>query len=248
MSITISVAPALFEKHRLTLEGALRAIRERAYWSAYPEMPSGNTYRENAKSEGEAAFKAMLHADFPLDQPSSGQTVGAERSPYGFPLGVRYPKIDLDRTIEAARAALRTWREVSVRERAGVLLEALARLNARSFEIACAAMHTTGQGAAMAFQAAGPNAQDRGLEALAYAYEEISRVPERVLWEKPQGKHPPIRLEKRYRIVPRGVALVIGCSTFPTWNAYPGLFASLIAGTRSSSSRIPARFYRSRSR
>ena len=30
--------------------------------------------------------------------------------------------------------------------------------------------------------------------------------------------------------MPRGVALVIGCNTFPTWNAYPGLFASLVTG------------------
>ena len=29
---------------------------------------------------------------------------------------------------------------------------------------------------------------------------------------------------------PRGVALVIGCNTFPTWNTYPGLFASLACG------------------
>src|SRR5690606_22517304 len=33
-----------------------------------------------------------------------------------------------------------------------------------------------------------------------------------------------------FTIVPRGVALVIGCSTFPTWNGYPGLFASLATG------------------
>ena len=37
-------------------------------------------------------------------------------------------------------------------------------------------------------------------------------------------------MQKDYRIVPRGVALVIGCNTFPTWNAYPGLFASLVTG------------------
>ena len=30
--------------------------------------------------------------------------------------------------------------------------------------------------------------------------------------------------------MPRGVALVIGCNTFPTWNSYPGLFASLATG------------------
>ena len=37
-------------------------------------------------------------------------------------------------------------------------------------------------------------------------------------------------MEKRFRIVPRGVALVIGCCTFPTWNGYPGIFASLATG------------------
>ena len=30
--------------------------------------------------------------------------------------------------------------------------------------------------------------------------------------------------------MPRGIALVIGCNTFPTWNGYPGLFASLATG------------------
>ena len=37
-------------------------------------------------------------------------------------------------------------------------------------------------------------------------------------------------MEKRFRIVPRGVGLVIGCCTFPTWNGYPGFFASLATG------------------
>jgi phenylacetic acid degradation protein paaN len=50
-----------------------------------------------------------------------------------------------------------------------------------------------------------------------------------VLWEKP-AKPEPLRVEKTFRIVPRGTGLVIGCSTFPTWNAYPGLFASLVTG------------------
>ena len=37
-------------------------------------------------------------------------------------------------------------------------------------------------------------------------------------------------MEKRFEIVGRGVALVIGCGTFPTWNTYPGLFAALATG------------------
>ena len=82
----------------------------------------------------------------------------------------------------------------------------------------------------MAFQAGGPHAQDRALEAVAYAWDELRRVPAQALWEKPQGKNEPIRMEKHFRVVPRGVALVIGCCTFPTWNGYPGMFASLATG------------------
>jgi hypothetical protein len=37
-------------------------------------------------------------------------------------------------------------------------------------------------------------------------------------------------MSKTFHVVPRGVALVIGCNTFPTWNSYPGLFASLATG------------------
>jgi phenylacetic acid degradation protein paaN len=50
------------------------------------------------------------------------------------------------------------------------------------------------------------------------------------VWEKPQGKHPALRMKKHFDIVGRGVALVIGCATFPTWNTYPGLFAALATG------------------
>ncbi len=91
-------------------------------------------------------------------------------------------------------------------------------------------MHTTGQAFAMAFQAGGPHAQDRGLEAVAYAFQEMTRTPAQAVWTKPQGKAEPIVLEKHWRIVPRGVSLVIGCQTFPTWNSYPGLFANLATG------------------
>jgi hypothetical protein len=50
------------------------------------------------------------------------------------------------------------------------------------------------------------------------------------IWEKPQGKNPPLVLKKHFEIVGRGVALVVGCGTFPTWNTYPGLFAALATG------------------
>ena len=91
-------------------------------------------------------------------------------------------------------------------------------------------MHTTGQAFPMAFQAGGSHAQDRGLEAVASALRGDAPRPGVATWEKPQGKRPPLRMAKRFRIVPRGVSLLIGCATFPTWNGYPGLFASLATG------------------
>jgi phenylacetic acid degradation protein paaN len=51
-----------------------------------------------------------------------------------------------------------------------------------------------------------------------------------VRWEKPQGKRDPLVIDKTWRVKPRGVAVTIGVSTFPTWNGYPGIFASLVTG------------------
>jgi phenylacetic acid degradation protein paaN len=54
--------------------------------------------------------------------------------------------------------------------------------------------------------------------------------PERNHLEKPQGKNPAWVMKKHFEIVGRGVGLVVGCGTFPTWNTYPGLFAALSTG------------------
>lgn len=220
----------LFEKHRATLDGALSAIATRAYWTPYPEIPSGKIYGETANADGRAAFEAMLNRPFRLEQPACAGAVGAETSPYGLPLGITYPKPHVEALVSVAEGARPGWRKAGIEARVGVCLEILARLNRQSFLMAYAAMHTTGQGFAMAFQAAGPHAQDRGLEATAYAYAEMTRTPADARWEKPAGKGEPIRLAKTYTIVPRGVGLVIGVSTFPTWNAYPAIFADLATG------------------
>jgi phenylacetic acid degradation protein paaN len=224
------VSHPFFERHKALLDQALNAIRERGYWSAFPESPSPKVYGEGAAEAGKAAFDALLNKPFPLTLPAAKGTVGAERSPYGFPLGVTYPKIDLDGLFEAVGRAEAGWRKAGPEAWVGVSLEILVRINKRSFEIANAVMHTTGQAFVMAFQAAGPHAQDRGLEAVAYAWDEMRRVPAKAYWEKPQGKNEPLKMEKHYRVVPRGVGLVIGCNTFPTWNGYPGMFASLATG------------------
>ncbi len=122
------------------------------------------------------------------------------------------------------------WRDAGPEIRTAIGIEILTRINARSFEFAHAVMHTSGQAFVMAFQAGGAHAHERGLEAIAYAYDAMTQVPTSVSWEKARSKGEPQRLAKTFTIVPRGVALVIGCSTFPTWNSYPGFFASLVTG------------------
>ncbi len=220
----------LFEKHRTTLEGALTAIARRGFWSPYLEVPSPKVYGETANDDGKKALQARLGQRFELDQPGQKGWLASDRSPYGVALDVSYPVCEPAALIAAARAAMPAWRAIGVEGRTGVCLEILDRINKRSFEMSYAVMYTTGQGWMMAFQAGGPHAQDRGLEAVAYAYREMSFVPAESTWEKPQGKNPPLVMRKHFEIVGRGVALVIGCSTFPTWNTYPGLFAALATG------------------
>ncbi len=220
----------LLEKHRATLEGALSAIATRGYWSPYAEMPSPKLYGETAPEDGKRAFEAHLGKRFELEQPGQTGWHGGEVSPYGVALDVSYPVCEPEALIDAANAAAKSWQAVGADGRIGICLEILDRLNKQSFEIAHAVMMTSGQGWMMAFQAGGPHAQDRGLEAVTYAWREQSFVPTETTWEKPQGKNPALVMKKHYQIVGRGVGLVIGCGTFPTWNTYPGLFATLSTG------------------
>jgi phenylacetic acid degradation protein paaN len=226
------LADELFEQHRATLDAAVAATRSRGYYSAFPESPSPRVYGDTAAADGLAAFQRWLGSDFPLRTPGADEMVATEKSPFGLPLDVRYPRVTADGVpalLEAARAGMNPWRDAGVAGRVGVGLEILARLHARIFELANAVMHTSGQAFVMAFQAGGAHALDRALESIAYAYVEMTRVPRTAIWEKP-GRDAPIRMEKTFTVVPRGVSLVIGCNTFPTWNSWPGLFASLVTG------------------
>ncbi len=224
------MAADFFKTHQSTLDQALSSIQDRTFWSAYPENPSPRVYGETAAQDGQAAFDAYRDKAFPLTLEGAQGEVGSEQSPFGFDLGIRYPKVPVDQLLAQSQLALDSWRDAGPQAWVGVCLEILNRLNKRSFEIAHAVQHTTGQGFMMAFQAGGPHAQERALEAVAYAWQEMARIPGLVEWIKPQGKHDPIQMKKQFKVVPRGVGLVIGCSTFPTWNGYPGLFASLATG------------------
>ena len=221
-------AAELVARHRTTLDAALAAIRTREFFTHFPEQ--AKAYPPESAAAGKAWFDAALDGRSPLEQPGTDGYVGGERSPYGFELGISYPHADPDALLPAMAAGLAAWRDAGAEVRAAVCIEILSELNKASFEVAYAAMHTSGQAFGMAFQAAGPHAQDRGLEAVAYGYSALNAHVSHAVWEKPQGSRPPIRLAKKWLAVPRGIALVVGCNTFPTWNGYPGLFASLVTG------------------
>jgi len=226
----------LLDAHTGVLDEIRQALASRSWYSRYPESPSPRVYGETAAADGLAAHEAHLSRAYAAlsSQPTDGTFVGSEVSPYGPTLGVTYPALDLDAGLAAARAAMPAWRDAGPQVRAAVCVEIVDRINKRSFEIANAVMHTSGQPFVMSFQAGGPHAQDRAIEAVAAGLAEQERVPTSVLWEKPgrdrEGNPAPTRMQKDYRIVARGIGLVIGCNTFPTWNAYPGIFASLVTG------------------
>ena len=222
---------SLSVEYKTILNNAIRALHERTFFAQYPEHPSPKIYGETADEDGKSKFQATLNNKFEeLDQHHAEKWEGCEESPYTQePLGITYPSFSVETLIERASDTFEAWRKASPEDRAAVLIDSLEKIKGRFFEIAYATMHTTGQGYMMAFQASGPHASDRALEAIAAGYEELKRFPEEVLWDKPMGKYN-LRLHKSWRAVPKGIAVVIGCSTFPTWNSVPGIYASLVTG------------------
>lgn len=223
----------LFDKHRQTLEKAVDACEQRYSWTAYPESPSGKIHGKEIPAAALARFESLLGKPFDLEMPGIIGWVGEEISPLtGKALGIRYPKLDPDTAFAAVGRAQEAWSRAPIRERIGVCLEMLDRLGTSEslFLNAHATVHTAGQSFIMAFAGCGANALDRGLEALAYAYKALTDVPETATWERRFGAGPEARLEKRYRVMPRGIGVVVTCATFPQWNGYPAIMADLATG------------------
>lgn len=219
-----------FEQYKSILENALEALRNRHFFAQYPEMPSPSVYGEDAQTRGLQAFENQLNKPFDRLLQSGEWVASAEKSPYrNEPLGIQYPVLEVNQYVELSKNALQSWKKLSVEERTGILIECLERIKNHFYEIAFATMHTTGQAFMMSFQASGPHANDRALEAIAMGYHELTYFTSQTTWSKPMGKIT-VNLEKEFVAVPKGVALAIGCSTFPIWNTVPGMFASLITG------------------
>ncbi|SHI26143.1 aldehyde dehydrogenase family protein [Streptomyces sp. 3214.6] len=218
---------ALFDKHRHLLDRARAATADRTNWSAYDDAPpSGPADADRA----DAWLREQCGRPFPLDHPGTPRRQDDEVSPYtGEPLGISYPHATPDELIEAAEKAWEGWRTADAPVRVGVCLEICEQLFAANDRLAAAAMHTTGQSRGMSLAGSGTNALDRGLEAIAMAYEALRRTPSGAPWSRAFGRTT-VTLDKRYRVQPLGVAVVIACASFPAWNVYPALFANLATG------------------
>jgi len=220
-----------YQKHLPVLNQAIEACETRRYFSPFVESPSGKFHPEGAAAQGKENFDTYLGKPFELDQPGEIGRTGHEVSPYTQePLGIDYPKVDVDVVFDAAKTAMQSWKKIPFEERAGLCLEMAFELEKQCFANAHATMHTAGQSYLMAFSGSGANALDRGVEAIAYAVKAMRDVRENADWTKSFGRAGDVSLHKTYRLVPRGTAVVICCATFPLWNAYPAIFANLVTG------------------
>jgi phenylacetic acid degradation protein paaN len=221
----------LFTRHKERLEQAIHHCHTRTYWSPFQESPSAKHHPPNAHEEAKKAFYRLQNHPFPLIQPNTIGSVGKEISPYTQkPLGITYPKHDPSELIHTSQTSQRSWNKISPKVRVGLCMEMLEQLSKNCFLNTYASMHTAGMSFMMAFAGSGANALDRGLEALAHAHKAMEAIPSGTKFERSFGKGPMTTIDKKYHIVGRGVAVVVCCGTFPTWNAYPALFANLATG------------------
>lgn len=225
-----TLGSAWFDRYQARLEGAAEAASMRTHFSVFglPDQRAPEELVQGEEAEaGRRAFEAWLGTSFPLGTPGAEGTVAPERSPYGYDLDVAYPRVvDVDALVVAACRRRRAWRDMGPDARVGVCLEILDRLHARSFELAHALEHTSGLPLVFAYGSGVASSLDRALEALAWSWSAMTSVVSTARWERP-GWTP---MEKTYTVVPRGLSLLIGSSSFPTWTDWPALFASLAAG------------------
>jgi phenylacetic acid degradation protein paaN len=225
----MNTSNTLFEKHQATLHAAMQALGSRTYYSPYPENP--RAYAEDGDAKAKEWISANMNNNYTaLDQTGANGWLGEEVSPFlQMGIGTQYPKFTPEALIANAIPAQMAWAKTGIEFRTGLLIEALENIKGRFFDIAYATMHTTGQAYMMSFQASGPHANDRALEAVVMGYKELTSVPSSAEWVKNMGKFD-LTMHKTWKPIAKGISLVIGCSTFPVWNTVPGLFASLITG------------------
>jgi len=210
---------SLFDRHRARLDAALDALVRGGVAVAPPTAA--------LDAAAAASFRGLLGTTFALPGVTAPGRLGAERSPWGLDLAVTYPTATPAEWLTAAEAVRADWAATSIEQRVGVLLEALAALEADAGRLAHAVAHTTGQPTAMALESSGPLGFARALEATAQAYAAVKRVPLPERRSAAGDGEPERTFERRFRVVPRGIALVVGTASSPWEAAAAGLFASL---------------------
>ena len=214
--------------------GAPGPRRPRSYFSRYPESPSPRVYGEDAAAEGQARLRGApgraTTAAWPASRPTAPSSA-SEVSPYGPTLRVALPAARRRRGHGGRPGGdARLARRRRADPRRGVRRDrrrdqqAVVRDRQRRDAHQRAAVRDVVPGRWPARP--GPRRSRRSSAALV----EQERVPASVVWEKPAEGRARSGCRRTTGSCPRGVALVIGCNTFPTWNGYPGLFASLATG------------------
>jgi phenylacetic acid degradation protein paaN len=213
---------------RALVDAAVDAVARRTGFTGYP---GGADRSDDARALAAAALKARRGTTMALST-AADQVIGSmEFSPFTRQtLGVDYASPSVPDAVALAHGALGALTAAGPELRTAICVETLKRLYDRRAELAAVTMHTTGQSLAMAENGSGINALDRGLEAVALSYAAMSRVPTQARWTEAGSGDPTGALIKRYSLVPRGVALVICCASFPAWNAYPAILANIATG------------------
>ena len=143
-----------------------------------------------------------------------------------------YPHADLDALLAAARAAIPAWRDAGPEVRAARLRRDPATGSTRAASSwrtrSCTPPARRSRWRSRPAARTRRTARSRRSP---YAYAEMTRhAGDRDAGRSRRASGRRCGWTKTFTVVPRGVALVIGCNTFPTWNSYPGLFASLVTG------------------
>jgi hypothetical protein len=221
----------LFDKHRATLEGALERHRHPWLLVGLPGDAQPQALRRNGAGRRQARLRCHLGKPFELGQPGQSGWHGGESSPYGVALDVSYPVCDPEALIAAGLEAMKGWQAVGADGRTGICLEILDRLNKQQLRARPRGDddHRPGLDDGLpGRRPARPGSRPRG-RGLRLARAEL-RAGRGRSGKSRRARTRPLVMKKHFQIVGRGVGLVVGCGTFPTWNTYPGLFAALATG------------------
>ena len=138
---------ATVERHRELLEqGASRRSTTAPSSRPSPSRRARACTARRPPTRAARRSRPCCNRRFDLGQPGTADWVATERSPWGPELGVEYPVPDVEELLAAQQAAIPAWRDAGPLARAALCVEMLVRINAASFEIGHAVMHTSRAG------------------------------------------------------------------------------------------------------